>query len=71
MKKKTGWTSPRDWIQDKRIRDILLDIFPTENKYGILWKKIRSEMISNKNLIMNRSLYPIISLAILLRKYGF
>ena len=42
-------------------------------RYGIFsgGKKIRSEMTSNKNLIMNRSLYTIISLAILLRKYGF
>ena len=70
FEKKTGWTSPRDWILDPKIKSILLDIFPEKDSQGILWSKIKKELVNNNDLILNRSFNSIISLGILLRKYN-
>ena len=68
FKAKTGWTAPREWILDKRLLEIILDIMPNKEIYNIKWDKIRNDLFKNNNLMMNRSLYPIISLAIVLNK---
>jgi len=41
---------------------------PNKEIYNIKWDKIRNDLFKNNNLMMNRSLYPIISLAIILNK---
>ena len=48
--------------------EIILDIIPNKEIYNIKWNKIRNDLYKNNNLMMNRSLYPIISLAIILNK---
>ena len=68
FKTKKGWTTPREWILDKRLLEIILDIIPNKEIYNIKWNKIRNDLYKNNNLMMNRSLYPIISLAIILNK---
>ena len=68
FKTKKGWTVPRDWILDKKFLDIILDIIPNKEIYNIKWNKIRNDLYKKNNLIMMRSLYPIISLAIILNK---
>ena len=68
--KKSGWTSPREWITDPKIKSILLDIFPDKDSNGIHWTKIKKELINNSDLMLNRSFNSIISLGILLRKYN-
>ena len=68
FKAKTGWTAPRDWILDKRLLEIILDIIPNKNIYNIKWNKIRNDLFKDNDLMMNRALYPIISLAIILNK---
>ena len=68
--KKTGWTSPREWILDPKIKSMLLDIFPDKNSNGILWSKIKKELMKNNDLMLNRSFNSIISLGILLKKYN-
>ena len=65
FKTKKGWTTPREWILDKRLLEIILDIIPNKEIYNIKWNKIRNDLYKNNNLMMNRSLYPIISLAII------
>ena len=68
FKTKKGWTVPRDWILDKKFLDIILDIIPNKEIYNIKWNKIRNDLYKKNNLMMMRSLYPIISLAIILNK---
>ena len=68
FKTKKGWTAPRDWILDKKLLEIILDIMPNKEIYNIKWNKIRNDLYKKNNLIMMRSLYPIISLAIILNK---
>ena len=68
FKIKKGWTTPRDWILDKRFLEIIFDIMPNKEIYNIKWNKIRDDLYKTNNLIMNRSLQPIISLAIILNK---
>ena len=68
FKSKKGWTAPRDWILDKRLLEIILDIIPNKEIYNIKWNKIRNDLYKNNNLMMNRALYPIISLSIILNK---
>ena len=68
FKTKKGWTAPRDWVLDKKLLEIILDIIPNKEIYNIKWNKIRNDLYKKNNLIMMRSLYPIISLAIILNK---
>ena len=75
FKTKKGWTTPREWILDKRLLEIILDIIPNKEIYNIKWNKIRNDLYKNNTSqelhlisMMNRSLYPIISLAIILNK---
>jgi hypothetical protein len=68
FKTKTGWTAPREWVLDKRLIEIILDIIPNKNLYNIKWNEIRNDLYKNNNLMMNRALYPIISLAMILNK---
>ena len=70
FKTKKGWTAPRDWILDKRLIKIILDIIPNKESHGIKWDKIKRDIHKNNNFLMNRSLYPLISLAIILNKYN-
>ena len=44
FKKKRGWTAPRDWILDKRLLEIILDIIPNKEIYNIKWNKIRNDL---------------------------
>ena len=68
FKSKKGWTTPLDWILDKRLLEIILDIIPNKEIYNIKWNKIRNDLYKNNNLMMNRAIYPIISLSIILNK---
>ena len=65
---KKGWTTPRDWVMDKKLIEIILDILPDKEIFQIKWNKIKSDLYEDNNLMMNRALYPIISLAITLNK---
>ena len=54
----------------KRLIKIILDIIPNKECHGIKWDKIKRDIHKNNNFLMNRSLYPLISLAIILNKYN-
>ena len=71
FKRKKGWTTPRDWLLDKKFLEIILDLLPNKEIYRIKWGNIKNDLHKDKYLIMNRSLYPIISLAIILNKNNF
>lgn len=65
---KKGWTAPRGWILDKKLIEIILDILPDKELYQIKWNRIKSDIYEDNSLMLNRALYPIISLAIVLNK---
>lgn len=65
---KRGWTTPREWIQDSKFKDMIIDILPKKDFFEIKWRLIREKIHSDETFIMNRSLYPLISLAILINK---
>ncbi len=65
---KRGWTTPRDWILDNKFRNMIMDILPKKDIFDIKWRVIREKIYSDETFIMNRSLYPLISLAILINR---
>ena len=71
LKLKKGWTTPRNWLLDKKFLEIILDLLPNKEIYRIKWGNIKNDLHKDNNLIMNRSLYPIISLALILNKNNF
>ena len=65
---KRGWTTPREWMLDPKFKSMIIDILPKGNQFDINWNLLKEEIFTNKNFILNRSIYPLISLAILLNK---
>lgn len=65
--KKTGWTVPQEWLNDKKLKENILDIMPKRDHEIILWSKIKN-YIEKNNSIKKKFLYPLISIAILFNK---
>ena len=49
---------------------MILDILPKKEIFDIKWDKISEKIHSEHDFILNRSVYPLLSLAILIRKNG-
>lgn len=61
---KYGWTTPRDWIVNKKIVSIISDLIPSKSNL-FNWIDFKNQINTNNELLLDRSIYPIISLLIL------
>ncbi len=68
-KTKYGWTSPKDWIESEKIKSEILDNIPNHNSELFNWINFKDEIKKNKNIMSNRSIYPLISLIFLIKKF--
>ena len=67
--KKRGWPAPQNWIEDKFIREQIIDIIPNKTVFSVKWHEIKKDLLNNPSLIRKRSFFPLISFLILLNKY--
>jgi len=68
--RKYGWTSPKDWIESKKIKSEVLDNLPPQNSELFRWIDLKNEISKNKNIMSDRSIYPLISLVFLIKKFN-
>ena len=64
-KKKYGWRCPHNWMNNKIIKSLLIDLIPKKESAFFNWGKIKESLINNKISLMDRSIAPIISIVIL------
>ena len=69
-KKKYGWTSPREWSKSKKNNSVILDSITHTKSDFFDWDSIKNEFKSNKNVMLDRSMYPLISLIFLNKKFN-
>ena len=69
-KKKYGWTTPHEWIKSEKINSIILDSITNTKSDFFDWNSIKKEIKSNKDIMLNRSMYPLISLIFLNKKFN-
>lgn len=69
MKSKYGWTSPKEWVNSPTIRMEILDNIPSFKSDYFDWFEIKKEIETNKDIMNNRSIYPLISLIFLIKKF--
>ena len=63
--KKYGWRCPHNWMSNKALKELLIDLIPKTKSAFFNWDIIRESLINNKISLMDRSIAPIISLVIL------
>ena len=68
-KKKSGWTVPREWLQDEYFKQMFMDLTENLNSEILNWKEIRNYIRLNNNFMQNKRIYGILSLSILQNKY--
>ena len=69
-KKKTGWTSPKEWMISEKIKSDILDNVPSYNSEFFNWIDFKNKIKKNDSIMSNRSIYPLISLIFLMKKFN-
>ena len=67
---KYGWTSPKEWIKSSNIKTEILDNIPNIKSDYFNWSNIKDEIISDENIMSKRSIYPLISLIFIIKKFN-
>ena len=58
--KKTGWSTPKDWILSDEYKDILLDLLPSNNDL-INWSMLKERIIKNPDYMNKKFINSIVS----------
>lgn len=62
---KQGYRGPNDWMANKNIKKMILDLIPNYDTENFHFKALRENLLSNKISMKNRTLMPLFSLLIL------
>ena len=62
---KQGYKGPNDWMENKNIKKMILDLIPNYDTEYLNFKTFKEKLSSNKISMKNRSLMPLFSLLIL------
>ena len=68
--KKTGWSTPKDWILSDEYKDILLDLLPSNNDL-INWSVLKERIIKNPDYMNKKFINSIVSFLFIKKKNKF
>lgn len=67
-KKKLGWTVPKEWLNSKELRNLILENLPKKNDDNISWKDFIDYLYKRDDFMLDKSLYGLIFLGIHLKE---
>ena len=65
--KKTGWSTPKDWILSDQYKSILLDLLPSKDDL-IKWSVLKERIIKNPNFMNKKFINSIVSFLFIKKK---